>query len=137
MSAARRVPLFVAVRWLAVGLACATGALCAQTLRDPTQPPPQAVAGSGEAPVPEKPSLDLVRGPDGQYRILHDGRFLRVGQRLGDARITRITETQVWLQADGETRKWTRYPAVTVRPATPPGPRPVPPSTPQTGRPSP
>jgi len=123
---------------LAVVLACTAAGTSAQALRDPTVAPAATGVGGASAAdaAREKPVLDLMRGADGRYRVLHDGRFLQAGQRLGTARITRITETEVWLQTDGDTQKWARYPAVTVRRAAPPGSTsaPVPPSTPQTRR---
>lgn len=93
-------------------------AATAQTLRDPTLPPtlaPGHGAGPASDAAREPAALALIRGPDGAYRVLHEGRFLKVGQRMGEARITRITETEVWLQTDGDTRKMVRYPAVTIR----------------------
>lgn len=102
----------------------------AQTLRDPTLPPTLA-PGQGTGPetdaAREPAALALIRGPDGAYRVLHEGRFLKVGQRMGEARITRITETEVWLQADGDMRKIARYPAVTIRRAMPQGSQQAPP----------
>lgn len=108
--------------------------LAAQPLRDPTRPP---AAPADPATAATAPALDLVKDADGSYRLLHEGRWLRVGQRLDGARITRITETEVWLSSDGRTRRIARHPGVGLRrtPATMPAASA--PSQPPTGRPTP
>jgi len=87
----------------------------AQALRDPTVPP----AGAGLA----SPALDAKSGgvaPGAMTIIVRDGRpYLAVGTRLyaqgeklGQARVERITETEVWLREGGVLRKMQQFPSV-------------------------
>lgn len=85
--------------------------LAAQELRDPTLAPPEAgsVAG-GTAPA-------SPLGGEGMTVVVRNGKpFLAVGTRLyapgqkvGQLRIERITETEVWLREGGELRKVPRF----------------------------
>ena len=87
----------------------------AQALRDPTVPP----AGAGLA----SPALDAKSGgvaPGAMTIIVRDGRpYLAVGTRLyaqgeklGQARVERVTETEVWLREGGVLRKIQQFPGI-------------------------
>jgi len=87
----------------------------AQALRDPTVPP----AGAGLAsPAPDAKSGGVA--PGAMTIIVRDGRpYLAVGTRLyaqgeklGQARVERITETEVWLREGGVLRKMQQFPSV-------------------------
>jgi hypothetical protein len=97
--------------WLVVGL---FGSLAqAQPLRDPTVPPVAAgdVVSSGAASgaAPALPSIQ----PGGMAVLVRDGvpylvvgtRLYAKGQKVGQARIERISETEVWLREAGGVRK--------------------------------
>lgn len=85
--------------------------LSAQESRDPTLAPPEAggVAG-GTAPA-------SPLGGEGMAVVVRNGKpFLVVGTRLyapgqkaGQLRIERITETEVWVREGGELRKVPRF----------------------------
>ena len=84
----------------------------AQSLRDPTLPP--AAAGLAGA-VPGGPAAALVPGAmtiivrDGQPYLVVGTRLYAQGHMLGEARIERIGETEVWLREGGVLRKVPRF----------------------------
>ena len=92
------------------------GAL-AQGQRDPTVPRASsrlsAFGTSGDALAP---TLDggapavIVR--DGKPFLVVGTRLLAQGQKLGDTRVERITETEIWLREGGQLRKVPRFAGV-------------------------
>lgn len=84
------------------------GPLLAQSLRDPTLAP-AAVAPSAPDDFPAAMSLQsgavavLVR--NGTPYLVVGTRLYAVGDKVGLARIERLTETEVWLREDGSLRK--------------------------------
>ena len=104
---------------LSLGMMLALAAQ-AQTLRDPTVTPSVPGVALQGGRTESKPSIpknfDLIFGPGDRWRILHDGRLLSVGDKIGEAQIARISETQVWLQIEGTTQKIFRHPDVMIRP---------------------
>lgn len=80
----------------------------AQALRDPTQSPlaAQGAADAGrQTPAALDPSQLAILVRNGQPYLVHDARLYAVGQRIGAARIERLTETEVWLREAGTLRK--------------------------------
>lgn len=84
----------------------------AQSLRDPTLAPVEA----GVAGVPAAAnSLRVESGSanvivrDGRAHLVVGTRLYAQGEKLGQARIERITETEVWLREGGELRKVPRF----------------------------
>lgn len=109
--------------------ACLTGLLLclavslagAQSLRDPTLPPVEAgmpgAAASGTSMRLEPGSTSvIVRG--GRPYLVVGTRLYGQGEKLGQARIERITETEVWLREAGQLRKIARFSGI-ERHATP------------------
>jgi len=89
-----------------VWLAASTGAALAQTTRDPTVPPASAVSApvantSGRGPLADMGSVAVIVR-DGRPYLVIGTRLYAQGQALGDSRIERITETEVWLR-EGKT----------------------------------
>jgi MSHA biogenesis protein MshK len=82
----------------------------AQGLVDPMRPPEMATTASGKAPG--GPVLQTVIIAGAQRFAVIDGETVAVGARVGDARVVRITETEVTLRADGATSVLKLYPAV-------------------------
>lgn len=84
----------------------------AQVQRDPTVPPLSALAAAASAAERGK---DLVETPlavivrEGRSYVVVGGRLLAQGQMLGDARIERITETEIWLREGKLLRKIPRF----------------------------
>ena len=88
----------------------------AQDLRDPTMPPPES--GAGPAGTVASPL-----GVDGMTVIVRNGKSYLVvgtrlyapGQKVGQLRVERITETEVWLRDGKELRKVPRFSGIQRR----------------------
>jgi len=97
----------------------------AQTWRDPTAEPPQmggVSAGEGASGSDVSPLSVIV--VDGRPHVIMGTRLYATGQKLGQARIERITETEIWLREGAVLRKVPRYQGVerrSVLPAVVPG----------------
>jgi hypothetical protein len=79
----------------------------AQSLRDPTLAPaiPEASAGTAGSPVSGlEGGMAIVVRETKPYLVLGT-RLYAQGQMLGQARIERITETEVWLREAGQLRR--------------------------------
>jgi len=100
------------LRVLGLCCLCAALPLAAQAQRDPTVPP----FGGGDTAGPAKPRAGAGRWPvlviDGRPHVAIGTRLYAEGQMLGQARIERITETEVWLREGRELRKVQNYPGV-------------------------
>ena len=94
-----------------VTIALLPGRAVGQIQRDPTLAPSvtQAAggAGPGEKAAPSAPMAVIVR--DGQPYVVAGTRLLAQGQMLGEARIERISETEIWLREGKSLRKVQRY----------------------------
>jgi hypothetical protein len=109
---------------VAITLACS--ALCgqAQALRDPTLAPPEVGGPEGN------PALANPLGVEGMAVVVRDGKSYLVvgtrlyapGQKVGQLRVKRITETEVWLQDGSELRKVPRFAGIQRTVAVPPAP---------------
>ena len=96
-----------------------------QLTRDPTVPPAEALpapasdgqAGRAKGEQPLSPSIVIVR--EGQAAVVSGTRLYATGQTVGQARIERITETEVWFSEAGALRKVPRYAGVQRGPALP------------------
>lgn len=111
------------VSWLLGGVLCSLAtAGIAQNLRDPTVPPVEA--GIGSPAHGGSVSPDTVQGPmsvivrNGQAYVMVSTRLYAQGQKLGRARIERISETEVWLREDGVLRKVSQFPGIQRRVVT-------------------
>lgn len=84
----------------------------AQALRDPTLPPLQIAP---ERMAATRKSLSIDTGPltiiirDGRNYVALGTRLYAQGQILGDTRIERITETEVWFLEDGVIHKISKF----------------------------
>jgi hypothetical protein len=98
------------VRALAVAaMACLACLATAQELRDPTQVPPEASTlpdGSGK-PAPNPGMAVLVQ--DGKPYLVVGTRLVAVGQKVGNAKLERITETEIWLREGKQLTKQSRF----------------------------
>jgi hypothetical protein len=109
----------VAKSVLALSLMLAWSTLYAQGARDPTLPPPDAGLSSQVVPnnVPGGPEPGLsmvVRG--GIFYVVQGTRLVAQGQKLGEARIERISETEVWLRQGGVLTKRALFAGITRQP---------------------
>jgi MSHA biogenesis protein MshK len=98
---------------LAAAWSAASGAL-AQGLADPTRPPSSsAQGGPDDAPVGRQ--LQSVLLSSGRKIAVIDGNAVALGGMLGDARVVKITETEVVLKTGEETETLKLYPGVDKR----------------------
>jgi MSHA biogenesis protein MshK len=89
----------------------------AQALVDPTQPPgASAPSGPGASPSGAfGPVLSsIVLGPHRRFAVI-DGREVRVGDKVGDARLVAIDADSVRLRAGRETRTLRLIPEISRR----------------------
>jgi len=89
---------------LAMSLVLALPPLSAQGARDPTLPPLDSGLASQAVPKNSASASEgslsvIVR--DGVFFLVQGTRLLAQGQKLGEARIERISETEVWLRQRG------------------------------------
>ncbi|NBX21610.1 MAG: hypothetical protein EBR58_09650 [Betaproteobacteria bacterium] len=80
--------------------------------RDPTAPPaeagvvmPSQAAGGGSA----SPQGSSVIMQNGQPYLVVGTRLYAVGQKVGNAKLERITETEIWLREGGQLTKVQRF----------------------------
>jgi hypothetical protein len=98
----------------------------AQALRDPTLIPPEAqiapdtagVSTSAAGPVLSEDGLAVVVR-NGKPFVIVDTRLYGVGQKIGDSRIERITDTEVWLRNGADRRKLQLYPGIERKTSVP------------------
>ncbi len=96
--------IFIAKSVFVFVLSLALPPLSAQGARDPTLPPTDSGLVTQALPknasqAPEGSLSIVVR--DGTYFVVQGTRLLAQGQKLGEARIERISETEVWLRQRG------------------------------------
>ncbi len=97
--------------WALLGLALVAGVsgARAQASRDPTQPPAGASSATASDTSARVPAIDVVPVAvivrDGRPYLVFGTRLYAQGQMLGDSRIERITETEVWLRDGKALRK--------------------------------
>ena len=89
---------------LALSWVLALSPLCAQGPRDPTLPPPDvglAAPTGAKTPASASEATLSIIARDGQLFVVQGTRLLGLGQKMGEAHIERITETDVWLRQRG------------------------------------
>ncbi len=95
--------------------------IAAQELRDPTLPPSEMGAGLGAKanaePLGAPGMAVIVR--DAKSFLVVGTRLYAVGQKVGPARIERITETAVWLREGKVLRKVPRFAGIQRSAAVP------------------
>ena len=106
--------------WL---LAMPLGLVNAQSLRDPTLPPAAAgLAATGPGTSDEQAAMGVIVR-DGRPYLVVGTRLYAQGQKLGPARIERISETEVWLREGGVLRKVPQFAGIQRRTVTTPSPK--------------
>ena len=101
-----------------IGGACAlTASAWGQGISDPTRPPAALSAGasaeSGSAPAPVLSSIKIT--PTEKTAVI-GGETVRLGGRYGDARVIKITDSEVVLRTSAGTETLRLYPEVDIRP---------------------
>ncbi len=94
----------------------------AQGQRDPTVPPAEAgfagPAAAGKSQTIEPGAMTIIVR-DGRPYLAVGTRLYARGEKLGQARIERISETEVWLREGGALRKVSQFPGIQRRTVTP------------------
>ncbi len=112
----------VRTRLFATLLLALAGTAWAQEVRDPTVAPPEASAAPG-APGQAAPAAGMaVVVQDGKPHLVVGTRLVAVGQKVGNARLERITETEIWLREGKQLRKLPRFNGIQRRVAQAPVP---------------
>jgi len=123
------LPKALTLIWL-IGLALflSLGRVDAQSLRDPTLPPTDggsANSSLGGASLGAEAGAMTVIVRNGHPYLVVGTRLYAQGQKLGQARIERITETEIWLREGGVLRKLPQFTGIQRRTVSPVAVRPV------------
>ena len=119
MMLARFAPVALAAVLSVMLLPFASAQDQAPIQRDPTVAPTQAEAGGvGQAPVAAPGYAVIVQ--DGTPNLVVGTRLVPVGQKVGNARLERITETEIWFREGGQLRKEARFAGISRTVARPP-----------------
>jgi MSHA biogenesis protein MshK len=87
----------------------------AQTLSDPTRPPNTPAAGAEDA-GPAGTQLQSVLISQGRRLAIINGSTVALGGTVGEAKVVKITETEVVLQKGNETEVLRLYPGIDKQP---------------------
>ncbi|MEN3294214.1 MAG: biosis protein MshK, partial [Burkholderiales bacterium] len=90
----------------------------AEDLADPTRPPAalgQVGDGDASASAAGRPVLQSVMISPGRTMAMISGRMVRVGDKVGEARVTKISETEVVLRNGKELETLKLFPGVEKR----------------------
>lgn len=114
-----RLPAIVAVCCCAI--VCGTAVLAQD--RDPTAAPGQlegmaGYATGGTGPLPQGSSVIVQNG---KPFLVVGTRLFGIGQKVGNAKLVRITETEIWLQEGKQVTKVPRFAGIQRRVAQAPG----------------
>lgn len=95
-----------------------SGAACAENLPDPTRPPAELVtspSAPGSAAVPSGPVLQSVQiSPSSRSAIISGQRVVQ-GGAYGDARVVKISESEVVLKSGSDYQTLKLFPGVEKR----------------------
>lgn len=94
--------------------ACSAAALA--QLVDPTRPPGAQAGGAAEAGAGGPVLQSVLISPQGRSAII-GGETVRLNGNYGDARVVRITESEVVLRRASGTETLRMYPDVAIKPA--------------------
>ena len=92
------------------------GELHAQGMTDPTEPPsnPSAAAPGGTT-APSGPSLQFVMMAGKRTEAIIDGKMVQVGDRVGAARVVKISQYEAVLQGPGGAQTLRMFPEVRMQ----------------------
>lgn len=90
----------------------AAGGAHAEALRDPTRPVQHAGGAADPARGSAEPRLQSVLISAQRREAVIDGQTVRAGDKVGNARVVRILETEVVLREGNEVRILRMYPDV-------------------------
>lgn len=93
-------------------------AVAQDNLRDPTRPPASLDTPNPGMPIASSsPVLQSVLISQGRKVAVISGETVQVGDRLGDARVTKIREGEVVLVRDGQSQTLKLFPGIEKRQA--------------------
>lgn len=108
------------IHWmLAVATVAAEAGAQAQALTDPTRPPSASAIPSGSPVAQDEATgtrLQSILLSSGRKVAVINGVMVPLGGMVGEARLIRITETQVVLKKGEETEVLKMYPGIDKRP---------------------
>ena len=90
-----------AMKHIALIGALLAGGASAQAVQDPTRPPTQMLRPAANAAATDAPQLQSIlvgRAAGGRRLAVIDGKTVRVGDQVGNARVLGISQAQVVLQ---------------------------------------
>jgi MSHA biogenesis protein MshK len=107
----------IALAWLAAAIAAMPFAIAqAQVLIDPTRPP-MAIAKPGAVEeAPPATQLQSILISSRRRVAVINGNTVALGDMVGDARVVKITETEVVLKTGEETEVLKMYPGMEKQP---------------------
>lgn len=91
----------------------------AQTLTDPTRPPPEINAPQAQASAPKESGLQSVIISPARRAAIINGQTIELGGKLGDAKLLEVNESGVVLQGPQGRRALALFPEVDLRKKTP------------------
>lgn len=103
---------------MATAIVAAISGAQAQTLTDPTRPPSATSALPGSPAAQEEAAgtqLQSILISSGRKVAVINGTMVPLGGMVGEARVVRITETQVVLKKGEETEVLKMYPGIDKR----------------------
>lgn len=95
---------------------CMGADAAAQILTDPTRPPAGLLSAEPGDSTAAAPVLQSVMISSAARTAIIGGETVKLGGRYGDARVIRITESEVVLRSASGTETLKMYPGVTINP---------------------
>lgn len=93
-------------------------AMADEVMRDPTRPPAALHSPDGWTPeIHAGPVLQSVRVAQGRYTAVINGETVKVGSKVGEARVIKIRETEVVLKTGEGLQTLKLFPDAEKRPA--------------------
>jgi MSHA biogenesis protein MshK len=92
----------------------------AQVMTDPTRPPPGVYAPESADKAAGAPVLQSVMITPTARSAIIGGEEVKLGAKFGDARVIKITESEVVLRTTGGTETLKMYPGVEMKAVQPP-----------------
>jgi len=100
-------------------LAAVSAGATAQEMSDPTRPPALLAPDTG-GNISAAPLLQSVIITPTRRSAIIDGQHVQLGGKYGDARVVKITDSEVVLRSAGSDETLRMYPDVEIRPVKPP-----------------
>jgi MSHA biogenesis protein MshK len=112
----------MADRLMQTGMTALAAAMLGSTpalaqLSDPTRPPDAVTAGDGAATTGASGVQTVIVRPRGKSVAVINGREVKVGDRIGDKRVLKISETEIVLKGESGREVIKVIPAITKTPA--------------------